>query len=72
MPEGWQAGALADAAREPDRGDDSGDGLLINRAQRQRLRLMPALTEEELELDQALTLLDAALQAAQPGTAIRG
>ena len=63
LPAGWQAGAVADAAREP----AGGDGLLINPAQPQRLRLMPALTLSEAELAQALQLLDAALLAARPG-----
>ena len=67
LPAGWQAGAVADAAREPARGD----GLLVNPAQPQRLRLMPALTLTEAELALALQGLDGALHAARPGAAIR-
>ena len=66
LPEGWSAGAVAEAAGEPDSDDHSGDGLLINPAQPQRLRLMPALTLSPAEVDQALQWLGAALQAARP------
>ena len=45
-------------------------GVLINPAQPQRLRLMPALTLSPAEVDQALQLLGAALHAARPGAAI--
>ena len=66
LPAGWSAGAVADAARQPQGDAHGGDGLLINPAQPQRLRLMPALTLSEAEADQALRLLDAALQAVRP------
>ena len=70
LPEGWSAGAVAEAAGEPDSDDHSGDGLLINPAQPQRLRLMPALTLSPAEVDQALQWLGAALQAARPDAPI--
>jgi acetylornithine/N-succinyldiaminopimelate aminotransferase len=58
LPSGLGAGLVADAARTP----PAGDGLLVNPAQPQRLRLMPALTISADEVDQALALLDAALE----------
>ena len=59
LPPGLNAGLLADAARVPARGD----GLLVNPAQPQRLRLMPALTISEAEVELALGLLGQALAA---------
>ena len=76
LPAGWSAAAVADAARQPAGADGaagtdgSGDGLLINPAQPQRLRLMPALSIRQAEVDRALQLLDAALHAARPGALI--
>lgn len=70
LPESWSANAVADAAHEPDGDYGSGDGLLINPAQPQRLRLMPALTLSPAEVDQALQWLGAALQAARPDAPI--
>lgn len=58
LPPGLASGLVADAARTP----PSGDGLLVNPAQPQRLRLMPALTISPDEVDSALALLDAALE----------
>lgn len=58
LPAGLNATLVADAARVGRRG---GDGLLINPAQPQRLRLMPALTISTSEIDHAMDLLDAAL-----------
>jgi acetylornithine/N-succinyldiaminopimelate aminotransferase len=58
LPAGLNATLVADAARAGRRG---GDGLLINPAQPQRLRLMPALTITPSEIDHAMDLLDAAL-----------
>ena len=70
LPAGWAAAAVADAAREPGGKDggssSSGDGLLINPAQPQRLRCMPALNISADEVEQALQLLGTALQAARP------
>ncbi|OYU93227.1 MAG: acetylornithine transaminase, partial [Burkholderiales bacterium PBB5] len=59
LPPGLNAGLLADAARVPVRGDS----LLVNPAQPQRLRLMPALTITEAEVETALGLLGQALAA---------
>lgn len=59
LPPGLSSGLLADAARQ---GQPGGDGLLVNPAQPQRLRLMPALNISADEVDQALDLLDASLQ----------
>jgi len=62
LPPGLAAALVADAARLPAGGADSGgDGLLVNPAQPQRLRLMPALNITAAEVDTALALLDAAL-----------
>ena len=57
LPAGLSSTTLADAARQ----GQPGDGLLVNPAQPQRLRLMPALNISASEVDQALRLLDAAL-----------
>lgn len=57
LPPGLSSTALADAARTP-RG---GDALLVNPAQPQRLRLMPALNISADEVAAALQLLGAAL-----------
>jgi len=58
LPPGLASGLLADAARAPAGG---GDGLLVNPAQPQRLRLMPALNTRADEVEHGLALLDAAL-----------
>lgn len=58
LPPSLPSALLADAAREL-----PGDcGLLVNPAQPGRLRLMPALNIGAAEVDQALALLDQALQ----------
>jgi acetylornithine/N-succinyldiaminopimelate aminotransferase len=57
LPVGLSSTLLADAARAP----RAGDALLLNPAQPQRLRLMPALNISAGEVDTALQLLDAAL-----------
>ena len=62
LPPGLSAGLLADAARQ---GQPGGDGLLVNPAQPQRLRLMPALNISADEVDHALRLPDAALARTQ-------
>jgi acetylornithine/N-succinyldiaminopimelate aminotransferase len=59
LPPTLASGLVADAARQP----TAGDGLLVNPAQPQRLRLMPALNIGAGELDAALGLLDQALAA---------
>ena len=58
LPAGWSSNTLADAARL---GRPGRDGLLVNPAQPQRLRFMPALNISASEVDQSLSLLDAAL-----------
>jgi len=58
LPLGLASGLVADAARVP----PTGDGLLVNPAQPQRLRLMPALNISAAEVDAGLALLDAALE----------
>jgi acetylornithine/N-succinyldiaminopimelate aminotransferase len=58
LPAGLNATLLADAARVP----RSGDAMLVNPAQPQRLRLMPALNILAEEVDCALAQLDAALK----------
>ena len=65
LPPGLTAGLLADAARNP----PVGDGLLVNPAQPQRLRLMPALNISAAEVDTGLALLDAALERVTVPTA---
>jgi acetylornithine/N-succinyldiaminopimelate aminotransferase len=57
LPPGLTSTLLADAARTP----PLGDGLLVNPAQPQRLRLMPALNISAVEVDTALHMLDSAL-----------
>jgi acetylornithine/N-succinyldiaminopimelate aminotransferase len=60
LPSGWSSAQVAESARL---GQPGGDGLLINPAQPQRLRCMPALNISATEIDHALDLLDAALHA---------
>ena len=62
LPAGLSSTTLADAARQ---GQPGGNGLLVNPAQPQRLRFMPALNISADEVDQALRLLDAALAHAR-------
>ncbi len=62
LPDTLSAARVADAAREP--ADPQTDGLLVNPARPQRLRLMPALNISADEVDHALRLLDAALARA--------
>ena len=57
LPPGLNSSLLADAARVP----KAGEGLLLNPAQPQGLRLMPALNISAGEVDSALQMLDAAL-----------
>lgn len=61
LPPGLPSALLADAARVPD--DPARDALLVNPAQPQRLRLMPALNSSAEEITHGLRLLDDALQA---------